>query len=393
MKGMSKIMVLGCGLMGPTVARDCVESGEVSKVVIGDIDEKKLEKAKKSIANPKLETAKLSVTDHDGLVERLKGFDVVVNATASRFALGVLEAAMEAGVNVVDLSGGVYPLEGEIYGKVEAAGITAIPGCGVDPGLIDIVSGYGMDLMDEVEGVYFACGGLPKDPEPPLDYKIVFGGTRMPIRPGKVPVILEGERVQVDRYDDLEPVYLEGLKDMEAFYDGFPSSLLVLCEERGVKTFKAKTIRYEGFVDKLMFLLDLGVIGDAPVEYGGQEIVPLDFFHELIYPIVKFDEAEGDRDITVLLVRVEGKKGDSEIAVNYEMVDYYDEEKGVTSMAKTTGYTAALIARMLARGDIKEKGIHWPVRLIRGELFDELMKGLRERGVEVIENILKITDL
>ena len=72
--------------------------------------------------------------------------------------------------------------------------------------------------------------------------------------------------------------------------------------------------------------------------------------------------------------------------ISYEMVDYYDE-KGVTSMAKTTGYTAALIARMLARGDIKEKGIHWPVRLIRGELFDEIVRGLRERGVEVTENI------
>ena len=340
-----------------------------------------------------LETAKLSVTDHDGLVKRLRGFDVVVNATASKFALGVLEAAMEAGVDVVDLSGGVYPLEGEIYEKVKATGITAIPGCGVDPGLVDIISGYGMDLMDEVEGVYFACGGLPKDPDPPLDYKIVFGGTRMPIRPGKVPMILDGKRIQADRYDDLEPVYIEGLKDMEAFYDGFPSSLLKLCEERDVKTFKAKTIRYEGFVDKLMFLLELGVIGADPLEYEGLEIIPLDFFHELIYPIVKFDEKEGDRDLTVLLVKVDGKKGNSKIAVSYEMIDYYDEEKGVTSMAKTTGYTAALIARMLARGEFKEKGIHWPVRLIRGKLFGKLMKDLRERGVQVTENILQTTDL
>ena len=75
------------------------------------------------------------------------------------------------------------------------------------------------------------------------------------------------------------------------------------------------------------------------------------------------------------------------------MVDYYDEEKGVTSMAKTTGYTAALIARMLARGEFKKKGVHWPVRLIRGELFGELMKDLRERGVQVTENILQTTDL
>lgn len=74
-------------------------------------------------------------------------------------------------------------------------------------------------------------------------------------------------------------------------------------------------------------------------------------------------------------------------AVYYDMVDFYDEEKNITSMAKTTGHTAAIIARMLARGDIKQKGIQWPVRIIRGELFEELLRKLRERGVEVTETI------
>ena len=48
----------------------------------------------------------LSVTDHNTLVEKMKGFDVVVNATAAKFSIGILEAAMDAGVNVVDLGGG-----------------------------------------------------------------------------------------------------------------------------------------------------------------------------------------------------------------------------------------------------------------------------------------------
>lgn len=384
---MTKIMVIGMGLMGPTIAKDCAEASEVTKVLGCDIDEAKLREAEVFVDNPKFETVILSATDHEALVDKMKGYNAVVHGTASRFSIGVLKAAMEAGINMVDLSGGEYPFEGELYGEVEEAGITAIPGCGVDPGLIDILSGQGMDLMDEVEEVHFACGGLPRDPEPPLDYKIVFGGTRMPIRPGKVPMIIDGKRTLVDRYGDLESIFVEGLEQMEAFYDGFPSSLLQLCEEKSVETFTGKTIRYAGFVDKLMFLLDLGVISNEPVTFNGKEIVPLDFFHNLIYPIVKFDPEAGDRDITVLLVRVIGRKGGADVFVNYDMVDFYDEEKNITSMAKTTGHTAAIIARMLARGDIKQKGIQWPVRIIRGELFEELLRKLRERGVEVTETI------
>ncbi len=388
---MSKILVLGCGLMGPTVARDCAESDEVARVVGCDIDPERLKKCSEFVGSPKFEAAKLDITDHEALVERMRGFDVAVNATSSRFSLSVVEAAMEAGTNVVDLSGGRYPHEGELYARVEEAGITVIPGCGVDPGLIDILSGHGMDMMDEVDEVYFACGGLPRDPEPPFDYKIVFGGKAMPIRPGKVPMILDGKLVEVDRYDALEPICVEGLKEMEAFYDGYPSSLLKLCLERGVKTFTGKTIRYAGFVKKLMFLLECGIISREPITFQGREIVPLEFFNTLIYPKVKFEE--GDKDITVLKVRVKGRKGDAELCVNYDMVDYYDEEKGITSMAKTTGYTAAIVARMVARGAITEKGIKWPVRIIKGKLFDELLSSLGERGVHVTETVTKSSTL
>ena len=107
---------------------------------------------------------------------------------------------------------------------------------------------------------------------------------------------------------------------MDAFYDGFPSSLLKLCEERGGENIQREDYQIRGVVDKLMLLLDLGVIGNEPVEYKGREIVPLDIFHELIYPTVKFYEAEGDRYIPVLLVRVEGKKAGADLAVNYENV-------------------------------------------------------------------------
>jgi len=384
---MIKILVLGMGLMGPTVARDCAGEPEVSKVLGCDIDDAKLEAAKKYVDDLKFGTLKVDVTDHNALVKAFRGFDVVVNCTAAKLSLSILDATMEAKVDLLDLAGGGYPHEGDVYDRVNDAGITAVPGCGVDPGLVDMLVGHAMEMMDSAEEVYFACGGIPRDPEPPLDYKIVFGGTRIPIRPGKVPMIENGKQVMVDRYDDVESIFVERLRDMEAFYDGFPSSLLKLCLEKGVRTFKAKTVRYEGYVDKLMFLRDLGVIGERPVTFKDVEIVPMDFFQDLIYPLVKFDESKGDRDVTVLLVRVGGKKDGSDVQVSYDMVDFYDEERKVTSMAKTTGYTAAIVARILARGDIPQKGIQWPVRVVKGKLFDELLRGLRARGVVITETV------
>jgi len=382
-----KILILGMGLMGPAIARNCSEDPEVTKVTGCDIDKDKLASAKKYVNSKKFDAASLSVTDREALTRKMKGYDVVINGTAAKFSMDVLEAAIEAKVNLVDLAGGGYPQEGEMYSKVSKAGITVIPGCGVDPGLIDILSGQAMSKVDEVEDVMFACGGLPKDPKPPLDYKIVFGGTRMPVRPGKVPMIVDGEMVELDRYSEVESIFVEGLEPMEAFLDGFPSSLLKLSLEKGVRNFRGKTVRYSGYVEKIMFLNDLGLISEKPVDYEGKEVVPRELFHKIIYPLVKFDTAAGDRDITVLLVRVEGKKEGSDISVSYDMVDYYDEEGQTTSMAKTTGYTAAIVARMLGRGAIKEKSIQWPVRVINGPLFEELLRKLRERGVDVTETI------
>jgi lysine 6-dehydrogenase len=384
-----KILILGMGLMGPTIAKDCSEDPKAETVTGCDIDDIKLKAAERYVDNKKFVTKKVDITKQEQLVAAMKGYDVVVNSTAAKFSMDVLKAAIQARVNIVDLAGGGYPQVGKVYKEVEKAGITAIPGCGVDPGLIDILCGQAMTYMDEVDEVNFACGGLPKDPKPPLEYKIVFGGTRMPIRPGKVPMIVDGELKELDRYSEVESIFVNDHQEMEAFIDGFPSSLLKLCQEKKVKNFRGKTIRYSGYVDKLMFLLDLGVISSKPVKYEGREIIPVDFFHELIYPIIKFDEKAGDKDITVLLVRVTGKSDGKDVDVSYDMVDEYDEKHKMTSMAKTTGLTAAIISRMLAQGEVKKKGIQWPVRVIHGELFEELLSSLRKRGVEITETITK----
>ena len=65
-------MVLGCGLMGPTIAKDCAENNDVTKVLACDIDKEKLQKTVNFVSSSKLKTAILDVTDHKALVKKMK---------------------------------------------------------------------------------------------------------------------------------------------------------------------------------------------------------------------------------------------------------------------------------------------------------------------------------
>ena len=63
------------------------------------------------------------------------------------------------------------------------------------------------------------------------------------------------------------------------------------------------------------------------------------------------------------------------------MVDRYDQELGFTAMARTTAFTGAIVARMVARGDLEARGMRTPEHLIVGPLFERLVAELAAAGV------------
>ena len=384
-----KIAVLGAGLMGPAIVMDCVKSDEVEEVLLIDIDRDKLNRTVAKLGNPvKLKTLVQDVTDHKGLSEALRGYDVVGIALLRWLNVDAMWGAIDAGVDAVDLSGPAEKDWEEINGAAEKAGVTIIPGCGVEPGLSDMLAAYGMDMLDSVETVDIWCGGIPQEPKPPLGYKIVFGGPYMPLRPGMVKVIEDGEVRHVKRYTLGEPVCFEGSdRVLECFYDGFPDTLYEVEKFKGVKRCTEKTVRYPGYCEKVNFLDECGLLSRESIDFMGREVVPFEVYSKIIYPKVRLEEDE--KDITVLRVMVEGVKDSCDVCYTFDMVDFYDEERGVTSMAKTTSYTAAIVARMLGRGDISEKGLVPPVRVVRGDLFHRLLRKLAERGVTIKQTTTK----
>jgi saccharopine dehydrogenase-like NADP-dependent oxidoreductase len=112
---------------------------------------------------------------------------------------------------------------------------------------------------------------------------------------------------------------------------------------------------------------------------NGVQVAPKDLLDAVLYPHVKLEE--GDRDITCFRVEAIGEKKGRPRRYKIETVDRYDEALGFTSMARTTGFTGAIIARMVARGELKAKGMFNPEQLITGPLFDRLVEDLAAMNI------------
>jgi lysine 6-dehydrogenase len=130
-------------------------------------------------------------------------------------------------------------------------------------------------------------------------------------------------------------------------------------------------------------LKELGLLSEEPVEVDGVRVAPKSVVDAVLYPRVTLEE--GERDITLFRVEARGKKDGVPRRHRVEMVDRYDEALGFTSMARTTAFTAAIVARMIARGELRAKGLLTPEQVITGPLIDRLLAELAAVNVRFQE--------
>jgi len=387
-----KFLILGSGLMGRAVAEDLIGQEDVFEVFLNDIDKRKLEESlswlrKIGAKTEKIRTEELSVKEKDRLVKFIKEneFDAVINALPHELSVPALEAVVEAGVSAVDLAFEEDQLK--LDSPARERGITIIPGCGVDPGLTNMLAGYGAAMLDKVKGIYTKCGGLPQKPLPPLEYRVLFRLESVWLEYTKpARQIKNGKLITIEPLSGVEIIEFPGIGKLECFNTGITS--LALTFKDVVEELEEKTIRYPGHAEKIKVLKECELLDTDPIEINGVKIAPREFLTKLLAP--KLALKEDEKDLTVLRVDVIGIKGEDEVQHTFELVDYYDEKKGMTSMARTTGYTASIIAQLLARGKIKEKGIVLPEKLgMNKNLFEEILVELGRRGIH-IKHISKI---
>jgi lysine 6-dehydrogenase len=112
------------------------------------------------------------------------------------------------------------------------------------------------------------------------------------------------------------------------------------------------------------------------VSVGDQAVVPRDLFHALFEPLVAHPD---DKDVVVIRIRALGRKDGQPAEAILELVDFYDEETGFTAMERTTGWDAAIVAGMMARGQTPRGAVPVELAVPAGLFVQELAK----RGIVV----------
>ena len=135
-----------------------------------------------------------------------------------------------------------------------------------------------------------------------------------------------------------------------------------------------------------MALRDAGFFAREEIELDGVRVRPIDVSSRIL--LGNWSLADDEPDLTVMRVLVEGVKDGRTTRYLYDLLDRYDEVSGVHSMARTTGYTATAMLRLLGRGLVPGPGVVPPERIGReAASFEFVLAELAERGVVCMETV------
>lgn len=377
---MTRFLVLGAGAMGRATAFDLSRCGDVGSVHLVDSDEDLAHAVEHALGSSKVTGAYLDVTDHDAVVAAMGECDVAISCVPYRFNYDLAVAAIEAGCHMCDLGGNNDIVRKELCldAKARKAGVTIIPDCGLAPGLATVLAADAMRRMDRVSELHLRVGGLPVDPQPPLEYMLLFNPAGLVNEYKERPVVIREGKVQtVEPLDELEDIeFPEPFGTLEAFNTSGGTSTLPQTFLGRVDRLDYKTIRYPGHRDKVRCMMQLGLFDEEPLAVGAAEVTPRDLTEKLLRDRLPRD---GD-DVVLLRVWAEGEVEGRERTLTYTMIDHCDPETGLTAMQRTTAFPAAIVACMVASGEIDERGVVLQEQVVpTGRFFEELER----RGVDL----------
>ncbi len=370
---MSNVIVLGAGMVGSAMAADMAANHQITLI---DIDQHALDKARQKYKG--INTVQLDVNNIPELQRIVKRYDLVICAVPGFLGFRTLKTVIEAEMNVIDIS--FLPENAlELDALAKEKKVTAIVDCGVAPGMDNLILGFYNEKMKLTD---FEClvGGLPIEKSWPFYYKAPFSPVDVIeeyTRPARY--VENGKVVVREPLTDCEHVNFDKVGTLEAFNsDGLRSIIYTMPH---IPNMKEKTLRYPGHVEYIKVLKKSGFFSKEKVEIDGKQLSPLEFTSKILFNEWKLGELEKEFTVMRIIMKGENARGETEEII-YDMYDEYCEETGISSMARTTGYTATAAANLFLEGLFSEKGVFPPELLGKDEIcFEYVLKYLEKRDI------------
>ncbi len=365
---MAKFLLLGCGLVGKTIAKNLAKSNEVSVI---DVRKENFEALRNF---PSIKCIEGDVLDKLFISSIVSDFDLVVSAVPGSFGFQALKNLIELRKNVVDIA--FFPENPfELDDLAKFNGVSCVVDCGIAPGLSNMIIGY-HSFVEKFSSATIYVGGLPYERTLPFEYKAPFSPSDVLeeyIRTARYKQ--NGEIAYSEPLTEIEHINFKGIGTLEAFLTDGLRTLLFTTD---IPNLREKTLRYPGYAEKILFLKECGFLSTRPVKTKDGKVVPLNLTSELLLP--KWKLSSDDDEFTAM--KVELVSSDRKKSLTYEIFDRTDKANGDSSMGRTTGFVACAVANLFANGKIEQKGIIPPEILARDKsLFEFVLNYLKQRNV------------
>ena len=345
---MSRVAVLGAGIVGRATAWDMVRRGHA--VTVTDQDHEAVSSA---ISASGAEGSVLDATDGDAVRAFLAGFELVVSAIPYALGVDVARAAIDTGTHYLDFGGNptVVGRQLEFDAAARDAGVAVVPDCGLAPGLANVLAVGVVDALGPgpVAEVRLRGGALPAEPTGALGYQLAFNPAGL-VNEYDEPceILADGAYATVAPLTGVEPVEWEGWGPLEAFHTAGGSSSLPRRWEGTVTELDYKTLRFPGHALPMRAMREVGLFSEEPQPATG--VAP----RAVLLEALRRHLPSGAPDVVLVRVWARANRDGAMMEAGYQIDDRHD---GVFSaLARTTAFPATALAHLLLTGEVTTRG-------------------------------------
>ena len=369
----------GAGAVCQHATRDLAAFSDFDQIVIGDYDLVAAENLAAEIGDPRVTAIKVDAEDYEGLVKTFRKFDVILNGLPWKYDLAVTKACVEVGVSGLDVS-----TEEDQWSYDETArekGIVFIPGMGATPGITNAMARRGADQLDEVDDIQINFAAF-RCPAPSPGLLITFLWEFHPKTESRL-YYKDGDFHWVGPFAGLKTVNFPGpIGEQEVCYIPHPETRTM------PKSLGAKAVSVHGcFPPHAMRLaramLESGLYSEEKIVVKGVETTAFDMVFELLLQVP--ESKENPLWAYGLVVEVYGKRDGRKYKYTYWNRHPSQEEwGGEAAYYKNIAIPLSIGVQMIARGDIKVRGVLPPETAIDPEIF---FRELARRRIEIHERV------